>query len=72
MPQFPTPNERHGEEDYKEDGGNDDCTPDFGFSREILQELEEKEEVPFGPGSGIILRSVGRSAKVGTELGVRR
>src|ERR1051326_8751928 len=71
MAQTPAPKQWHNENNQHQKARNNDCAPDFGLGRKIFEELEEKEEIPFGPSRRIVFGCVSRSTELRAKPAVR-
>ena len=68
MPELPLGDERHQRDNAQYHARNNLRTNHLGAAREEVQELEQKQEVPFGTGGIERCREVGGWAQVGTAV----
>src|ERR1044071_1520053 len=63
MSQLPFSDEGHDEDKQHYQGRYDNCSPNFGFSREEFQKLEKEQKVPIGSRGGEWFGRICRRAK---------
>ena len=63
VPKIPPADKGQKKQQHDDDRGNDDRADDLAGAGEIFQKLKQKQVIPFGPGGGVLLGRIGRSAQ---------